>query len=54
MQLIIAASGRGSRLKNLTKDKPKILLKIFKNLTIFDLISKNFKKFSNIFFSWRT
>ena len=49
MQLIIAASGRGSRLKNLTKNKPKILLKIFKNLTIFDLISQNFKKFSNIF-----
>ena len=29
MQLIIAASGKGSRLKNLTKKKPKILLKIF-------------------------
>ena len=48
MQLIILASGRGSRLKKNTKNKPKIFLNIFKDLTIFDFISKNFEKFKNV------
>lgn len=44
MQLIILASGRGSRLKKLTTKIPKCLVKI-RSKTIIDYISENFKKF---------
>ncbi len=45
MQLIILASGRGSRLKKLTSKIPKCLVKI-RSKTIIDYISENFKKFN--------
>lgn len=45
MQLIILASGRGSRLKKLTAKIPKCLVKI-RSKHIIDYISKNFKKFN--------
>lgn len=48
MILIVLASGRGSRLKNLTKDKPKCLIKIYKNKRLIDYISENFKYFKKI------
>ena len=48
MILIILASGRGSRLNNLTKNKPKCLIKIYKNKTLIDYISENFKFFRNV------
>ena len=44
MQLIILASGRGSRLKKLTAKIPKCLVKI-RSKPIIDYISDNFKKF---------
>ena len=45
MQLIILASGRGSRLKKLTAKIPKCLVKI-RSKPIIDYISDNFKKFN--------
>lgn len=45
MQLIVLASGRGSRLKKLTAQNPKCLVKI-KSKTILDYISENFIKFN--------
>ena len=48
MELIILASGRGSRLKKFTKIKPKIFLQVYKNLTIFDLISRIFSFFNKV------
>ena len=45
MQLIILASGRGSRLKKLTSKIPKCLVKI-RSKTIIDYIYENFKKFN--------
>ncbi|WP_440697990.1 sugar phosphate nucleotidyltransferase [Candidatus Pelagibacter sp. HIMB1709] len=45
MQLIVLASGRGSRLKKLTKKIPKCLIKVRKK-PIIDYISKNFIKFN--------
>jgi choline kinase len=48
MILIILASGRGSRLRSLTKNKPKCLIKIYKNKTLIDYISENFKFFKTI------
>ena len=45
MQLIILASGRGSRLKKLTAKIPKCLVKI-RSKHIIDYISENFKKFN--------
>ena len=45
MQLIVLASGRGSRLKKLTSYKPKCLVKI-KSKTILERLSKNFLKFN--------
>jgi choline kinase len=48
MILIVLASGRGSRLKNLTKDKPKCLIKIYKNKRLIDYISENFKYFKKV------
>ena len=47
MNLIILASGRGSRLNKETKDKPKCLTKIFGKKTILDFISMNFLKKGN-------
>ena len=44
MQLIVLASGRGSRLKKLTKKIPKCLIKV-RSKSIIDYISRNFKKF---------
>ena len=49
MELILLASGKGTRLKELNQNKPKCLLKIEKNKTIIDYISKNFKKFKRTF-----
>jgi len=40
---IILAAGRGSRLKNLTKNKPKSFLKVKKKYII-DFVVENFKK----------
>ena len=48
MQLIILASGRGSRLKKFTKNKPKIFLQVYKKLTIFDFISRIFSFFNKV------
>ena len=45
MQLIILASGRGSRLKKLTERIPKCLIKV-RSKPIIDYISENFKKFN--------
>ena len=47
MNFIVLASGRGSRLKKITKDKPKCLTKIYKNKTLLDFISENFYKNEN-------
>ena len=48
MILIILASGRGSRLRSLTKNKPKCLIKIYKNKTLIDYTSENFRFFRNV------
>ena len=48
MTLVILASGRGSRLGKLTKNNPKCLIKIYKNKTLIDYISENFKFFRNV------
>ena len=49
MNLIVLASGRGSRLNKITRDKPKCLIKIKNKKTIIDFISENFfKKGNNI------
>lgn len=45
MQLIILASGRGSRLKKLTEKVPKCLIKV-KSKPIIDYTLENFKKFN--------
>lgn len=42
MNFIVLASGRGSRLKKETINKPKCLIKIYNNQTLIDFISKNF------------
>jgi choline kinase len=47
MQLILLASGRGSRLKKLTQNTPKCLIKV-KSKPIIEYISENFQKFSEI------
>ena len=47
MNFIVLASGRGSRLKKITKDRPKCLTKIYKNKTLLDFISENFYKNEN-------
>lgn len=46
MELIILASGRGSRLK--TNNKPKCFIKVFQK-TLLEHLSINFKKFDKIF-----
>lgn len=48
MELIVLASGRGSRLKKLTKNLPKCLAKI-KGKPIINYTSTNFKKFKKVF-----
>jgi choline kinase len=48
MTLVILASGRGSRLGKLTKNIPKCLIKIYKNKTLIDYISENFKFFTKV------
>ena len=45
MQLIVLASGRGSRLKKLTVKIPKCLVNV-RSKAIIDYISENFKKFN--------
>ncbi len=47
MNFIILASGRGSRLLKLTKNKPKCLIKIINKKTILDFISINFTRKQN-------
>ncbi len=47
MNFIILASGRGSRLRKFTKDRPKCLTKINKNKTLLDFICKNLSKNEN-------
>ena len=47
MNFIILASGRGSRLNKLTKNKPKCLTVIKKNKTLLDYLSQNFHKKDN-------
>lgn len=49
MELIVLASGKGTRLKKINQNKPKCLLKINKDKTLIDYISKNFKKFKRTF-----
>lgn len=49
-QLIILAGGKGTRLKDETKDTPKPLVKLFNNLSILDiLLNKNISKFLKIY-----
>ena len=47
MNFIVLASGRGSRLNKLTKNKPKCLTTIKKNKVLLDYISQNFHKKDN-------
>ena len=47
MNFIILASGRGSRLNQLTKNKPKCLTIINEKKTLIDYISQNFKDSDN-------
>ena len=54
MILLLLASGRGSRLRSLTEDKPKCLVKIenqflYYSLSLFEQFDKNFliKKFKS-------
>ena len=47
MQLVILASGKGSRLKNKTKNIPKCLVKI-NGKSIIDYNKKIFSEFKNI------
>lgn len=48
MILILLASGRGSRCKNLTKSIPKCFINLNKNKKIIDYLEKNFKYFNKI------
>ena len=48
MNLVVLASGRGSRLKGETKTKPKCLTKIYQEKTILDFLSRNFSYFRKI------
>lgn len=47
MNLIILASGRGSRLETITTNKPKCLVAIKENKTLIDFIYENFDKNDN-------
>ena len=42
---IILAAGRGSRMGNLTKNKPKSFVKIYKKIKLIDRIINNFENF---------
>jgi len=48
MILVVLASGRGKRLENLTKQKPKCLINISNKFTLLDGISRNFKFFKKV------
>ncbi len=48
MILVLLASGRGSRCKNLTKNYPKCLIKVKQNKTILDYLEKSFELFNKI------
>ncbi len=48
MNLVVLASGRGSRLGRITKNKPKCLVKVNKKKTILDHISENFYLFEKV------
>ena len=48
MNLIILASGRGSRLSIITKDKPKCLTRIYQKKSLLDFIKENFYLVKNI------
>ena len=48
MNFIVLASGRGSRLNKLTKNKPKCLTVIKKKKTLLDYIALNFNECKNI------
>lgn len=48
MNLVVLASGRGSRLNKENRKKPKCLTKIYKENTIIDFIKKKFTFFKNI------
>ena len=47
MNFIVLASGRGSRLNKITREKPKCLIKIKNKKTIIDFISENFLDINN-------
>ena len=49
MELVVLASGRGTRLKKLNQKHPKCLCKINGDKTLIDYISENFKKFKKVF-----
>ena len=49
MELVVLASGKGTRLKKVNQNHPKCLLKIKNEKTLIDYISKNFKKFKKTF-----
>tara|TARA_B100000963_G_C22605587_1_gene662341 strand:- start:1403 stop:2143 length:741 start_codon:yes stop_codon:yes gene_type:complete len=51
MNIIILASGRGSRLNILTKENPKCLTKITNDKTLLDFIYENISKHENIIVS---
>ena len=51
MNLIVLASGRGSRLNKLTKNKPKCLTVIKNKKTLLDYIALNFNECKNIIIS---
>lgn len=49
MILIILASGKGSRIKKLTKNNPKILIEINKKKKIYNYLEETFHYFSKIY-----
>ena len=48
MILVVLASGRGSRLRRLTKDNPKCMIEINNNKTLLDYIARVFFLFKKI------
>ena len=48
MILVILASGRGSRLNKITKNKPKCMIKVYKNKTLIDHLSEKFAIFKKV------
>ena len=49
MELVVLASGKGTRLRKLNQNHPKCLTKIEGEKTLIDYISKNFTKFKKTF-----